>query len=62
MRAGQYFHDAVLWAVQRGVTDGVSDTAFAPKDSCTRAQVVTFLYRDLHRTPTPEQLPEDTPV
>ena len=62
VRAGQYFHDAVLWARQTGVTDGVSDTAFAPKDSCTRAQVVTFLYRDLHRTPTPEQLPADTPV
>ena len=58
----KYFHDAVLWAVRTGVTDGVTDTSFAPADGCTRAQVVTFLYRDLHRVPKPETLPDDTPV
>ena len=40
-----YFYQPVLWAVERGITAGVSATRFAPNDSCTRAQVVTFLWR-----------------
>ena len=40
-----YFYDAVCWAVNEGVTDGISATAFAPHSTCTRAQVVTFLWR-----------------
>ena len=40
-----YFAGAVAWAVQNGVTGGVTETAFAPYASCTRAQIVTFLYR-----------------
>lgn len=36
---------SVDWAVENGVTDGTSDTTFSPKDTCTRAQIVTFLYR-----------------
>ena len=40
-----WFYKAVLWAVKNGVTDGVDDTHFAPTQTCTRAQVVTFLYR-----------------
>lgn len=40
-----YYHDAVLWAVQNGITTGTSDAVFSPDDLCTRAQVVTFLYR-----------------
>ena len=43
----QYYYDAVLWAVSKGVTSGKTATAFAPYDPCTRAQIVTFLFRDL---------------
>ncbi len=45
--AGAYYTDAVLWAVARGITNGTSATTFSPGSGCTRAQVVTFLYRDL---------------
>ena len=40
-----YYYDAVKWAVENGVTDGVSATLFAPYESCTRAEIVTFLWR-----------------
>ena len=40
-----YYSDAVLWAVKNGVTGGTSDTAFSPDMTCTRAQMVTFLWR-----------------
>lgn len=40
-----YFYDAVLWAVEQGITNGTSATSFSPSNSCTRAQIVTFLYR-----------------
>lgn len=40
-----YYYDAVKWAVEKGVTNGVSETLFGPDGSCTRAQIVTFLYR-----------------
>ncbi len=40
-----YYYDAVRWAVEKGVTTGTSDTTFSPDDDCTRAQIVTFLYR-----------------
>lgn len=43
--AAAYYYDAVLWASQEGITNGTSATAFAPNDICTRAQIVTFLYR-----------------
>ena len=42
---GSYYHDAVLWAVERGVTKGTGST-FMPDSICTRAQNVTFIYRD----------------
>lgn len=42
--AGVY-HDAIMWAYKSKITTGVTDTTFVPKDSCTRAQIVTFLYR-----------------
>ena len=42
---GDYYYAAVLWAVDIGITKGVSETEFAPNDPCTRAQVVTFLWR-----------------
>ena len=43
--ANSYFHDAVLWAVENGITTGTSKTAFSPDTPCTRAQIVSFLYR-----------------
>ena len=43
--AGVYYADAVLWAVEKGVTTGTSATTFSPEDNCTRGQIVTFLYR-----------------
>ena len=43
--ANAYFADAVKWAVDKGVTNGLSDTMFGPYASCTRAQIVTFLWR-----------------
>ena len=43
--ADSYFADAVAWAQANGVTTGTSDTTFSPDSDCTRAQIVTFLYR-----------------
>lgn len=43
----QYYYEAVLWAAETNVTAGTSATTFSPNATCTRAQVVTFLYRDL---------------
>ena len=40
-----YFYEAVKWAVKNGITDGVGDNLFAPGQPCTRAQIVTFLWR-----------------
>ena len=42
---GQWFTDAVLWAAEKGITEGTSATTFAPGKVCNRAEVVTFLYR-----------------
>ena len=43
--ASEFYHDAVLWAVDRGITKGLSDESFGPAETCTRGQIVTFLYR-----------------
>ena len=43
--AGSYYYDAVLWAVENGITKGTSDTTFNPNMTCTRAQIVAFLWR-----------------
>lgn len=43
--ANSYYYDAVLWATGQGVTTGTSDTTFGPDAVCTRAQIVTFLWR-----------------
>ena len=45
VKAGTWYADAVAWAVQNGITQGTSSTAFSPNAPCTRAQAVTFLYR-----------------
>ena len=45
VKAGSYYYDAVLWAVENGITKGTSDTMFSPDATCTRAQIVAFLWR-----------------
>lgn len=46
VRPGAYYCDAVLWAAQRGITVGMDGGNFRPELTCSRAQIVTFLYRD----------------
>ena len=43
--AGSYYAEAVAWAVETGVTNGISETLFGPDQACTRGQIVTFLFR-----------------
>ena len=45
VNAGSYYYDAVLWAVENGITKGTSDTTFSPDATCSRAQIVAFLWR-----------------
>lgn len=47
-----YYYNAVPWAVEKGITAGTSATTFSPNDTCTRAQIVTFLWR-YEGTPAP---------
>ena len=42
-----YYYEPILWAVEAGVTNGTGEGKFSPEDSCTRGQIVTFLYRAL---------------
>ena len=42
---GSYYYNAVLWAIENGITEGTSDTMFSPDATCSRAQIVTFLWR-----------------
>lgn len=44
---GSYYENAVLWAVENGITTGKGNETFAPEENCTRGQIVTFLYRAL---------------
>ena len=55
VHAEDYYYDAVLWAAQKGITGGMSDTLFAPNAACTRAQIVTFLWRSAG-SPEPKAL------
>ncbi len=52
VRPGDYFYDSVQWAVNLDITKGTSATTFSPKQGCTRAQIVTFLWRAAN-SPTP---------
>ena len=45
VKASDYFYDAVLWAAEKGVTSGADALHFSPNAPCTRAQIVTFLWR-----------------
>ena len=46
---GQYYYNAVLWAVEKGVTTGTSADKFSPNATCTRGQIVTFLWRAMDK-------------
>ncbi len=46
VKTSSWYGEAVLWAVENGITDGMSPTTFEPETECTRAHIVTFLYRD----------------
>ena len=52
VEVGLWYSNAVLWAVEQGITSGISATEFAPNQPCNRAQVVTFLWR-LMQQPEP---------
>ena len=45
VKAGTYYYDAVRWAVANGITTGRTPTVFGVGQTCTRAQIVTFLWR-----------------
>ena len=45
VKQSSYCYDGVKWAVEQGITGGISENRFAPNDPCTRAQIVTFLWR-----------------
>lgn len=53
VKAGSWYEDAVRWAYEQGITSGTSATAFSPDMTCTRGQVVTFLWR-MHGSPEPK--------
>ncbi len=52
---GTYYHEAVKWAAEQGITGGVGENRFAPDRPCTRAQIVTFLWRAAG-SPEPERM------
>ena len=43
--SNQYYYKAVIWGVKKGIVSGTSDTTFTPNHSCTRGQILTFIYR-----------------
>lgn len=45
VQEGAYYYDAVMWAMENGITNGTSNTTFSPDGECTRGQIVTFLWR-----------------
>ncbi|MGN0335807.1 MAG: S-layer homology domain-containing protein [Lachnospiraceae bacterium] len=47
--SADYYYDAVLWAVENGITEGTGDNQFSPNDQCQRGQVVTFIHRAYHQ-------------
>ena len=59
---GSYYEKAVLWAVEQGITKGVSETEFGPDETVTRAQTVTFLYRYAGAHVQAENRFEDVPA
>ena len=58
---GSYYEEAIDWAVEKSITNGVSSNMFAPNDPCTRAQIVTFLWRAAG-SPAPKSMSSFTDV
>lgn len=56
--SGAYYHDPIQWAVEKGITTGTSRTTFSPGATCTRAQIITFLWR---AAGSPEAQSSDNP-
>ena len=54
---GSYYHDAVLWAVEQSITVGTSAATFSPDAKCTRAQIVTFLWRSQKSPAADSEIP-----
>ena len=50
---GSYYYNAVLWAVENGITCGTSSVSFSPSKACSRAEIITFLWRAMN-SPSPE--------
>ena len=61
VKVGDYFYDAVLWAAEKGITSGTDATHFSPNAACTRAQIVTFLWRAAG-SPEPKNMSSFTDV
>ena len=59
--ADAYYYEAVKWAADKGITGGIGDSLFAPDQSCTRAQIVAFLWRAAG-SPEPSALSDFTDV
>jgi hypothetical protein len=57
-----YYYDAVLWALENGITTGVTDTTFAPNKTVSRAQTVTFLWRTARISGYDVSVGEDTNI
>ena len=60
----KYYYSAVLWAVENGITGGIAPDKFGPNNTCTRAQIVTFLYKAeslLLEDPLPDPEPDPEP-
>ncbi len=62
LKPGAFYLDAVAWAVENSVTNGMTNTTFCPDLTCTRAQVVTFLYRAMRITKPEPENPIPTPT
>lgn len=60
--ADAYYAKAVAWAVEQGITSGVDDKHFAPDQTCTRAKLVTFLYRAAVRSGMDVRIGADTNI
>ena len=56
VKEGDYYYDAVLWALENGITTGVGDTLFNPAGECGREQVVTFLWRTMGKPASSAQV------
>ena len=50
VKDGDFYYKAVIWAVEKGITNGMTDTTFGPYGYCNRAQVVTFLWRAMGKS------------